>query len=72
MMCGKRSHRVLKLNGNQNGRNTIFTDSLLVHNRLCADKIVVMHKGKESETGTHQELPTQRGIYWKLYQVHYK
>ena len=31
-----------------------------------------MHKAKVRETGTHQELLPQRGIYWKLYQLQYK
>jgi ATP-binding cassette subfamily B protein len=37
-----------------------------------ADKIIVMHKGHVRETGTHQELLAERGIYWKLYQLQYK
>ena len=34
-----------------------------------ADKIIVMHKGKIRESGTHQELLDQDGIYRKLYQL---
>jgi ATP-binding cassette subfamily B protein len=37
-----------------------------------ADKIIVMHKGEVRETGTHQELLANRGIYYKLYQLQYK
>jgi len=37
-----------------------------------ADTILVMHKGKLRERGTHQELLAQRGLYWKLYQLQYK
>ncbi|MCH7828124.1 MAG: ABC transporter ATP-binding protein, partial [Bacteroidetes bacterium] len=37
-----------------------------------ADKIIVMHKGKIRETGNHQELLTNKGIYYKLYQLQYK
>ena len=37
-----------------------------------ANKIVVMHKGKVREIGTHQQLLANRGIYWKLYQLQYK
>jgi ATP-binding cassette subfamily B protein len=37
-----------------------------------ASKIVVMHKGRVREVGTHQELLDQRGIYFKLYQLQYK
>ena len=36
------------------------------------DLILVMHKGRIRERGTHQQLLTQRGIYWKLYQLQYK
>ncbi len=36
-----------------------------------ADRILVMHKGKLREVGTHQELIEQRGIYWRLYQLQY-
>ena len=37
-----------------------------------ADKIVVMHKGEIREMGTHQELLTHKGIYYKLYLLQYK
>ncbi|MEA3004990.1 MAG: ATP-binding cassette, subfamily multidrug efflux pump, partial [Acidobacteriaceae bacterium] len=37
-----------------------------------ADTILVMHKGQLRERGTHQELLTHRGLYWKLYQLQYK
>ena len=37
-----------------------------------ADKIVVMHKTKLREMGTHQQLLANRGIYYKLYQLQYK
>ena len=50
------------------GRTTI-----MVAHRLStiqhADKIIVMHKGQIRETGTHQELLDQGGIYHKLYQL---
>jgi ATP-binding cassette subfamily B protein len=50
--------------------------SLIIAHRLStiqrADKIIVMHKGKVREAGTHQELLAQRGIYYKLYQLQYK
>ncbi|MEJ2616510.1 MAG: ABC transporter ATP-binding protein, partial [Ignavibacteriaceae bacterium] len=37
-----------------------------------ADKIIVMHKGEIRETGNHQELLANRGIYYRLYQLQYK
>jgi ATP-binding cassette subfamily B multidrug efflux pump len=37
-----------------------------------ADRILVMHKGRLRESGTHQQLLALRGIYWKLYQLQYK
>lgn len=50
--------------------------SVIVAHRLStiqrADKIIVMHKGKLREMGSHQELLAQRGIYWKLYELQYK
>jgi ATP-binding cassette subfamily B protein len=50
--------------------------SLVIAHRLStvqrADKIIVMHKGRVREMGTHQQLLAQRGIYWKLYQLQYK
>ncbi|MBP5159740.1 MAG: ATP-binding cassette domain-containing protein, partial [Lachnospiraceae bacterium] len=50
------------------GRTTI-----MVAHRLStiqhADKIMVMHKGKIRESGTHQELLAMDGIYKKLYEI---
>jgi ATP-binding cassette subfamily B multidrug efflux pump len=47
--------------------------SIVVAHRLStiqkATKILVMHKGKIREEGTHQELLRQGGIYHKLYQL---
>lgn len=37
-----------------------------------ADKIIVLHKGEIREIGNHQELLSQRGIYYRLYQLQYK
>lgn len=50
------------------GRTTI-----MVAHRLStiqhADKIIVMHHGQIEESGTHQELLAQDGIYKKLYDL---
>src|SRR5437868_14400181 len=50
--------------------------SVIIAHRLStiqqADKILVMHKGKLREMGTHEGLVANRGIYWKLYQLQYK
>lgn len=50
--------------------------TLIVAHRLStiqnADKIIVMHKGKIIEEGTHQELLTNRGMYYKLYKLQYE
>jgi ATP-binding cassette subfamily B protein len=36
------------------------------------DKILVLHKGVLRESGTHQELLAERGIYFKLFELQYK
>jgi ATP-binding cassette subfamily B protein len=50
--------------------------SIIIAHRLStiqrADKIIVMHKGKVREIGSHQQLLGNRGVYWKLYQLQYK
>ncbi|HTQ54877.1 MAG TPA: ABC transporter ATP-binding protein [Bryobacteraceae bacterium] len=50
--------------------------SIVIAHRLStiqrADRILVMHKGRLRESGTHQQLLATRGIYWKLYQLQYK
>ena len=37
-----------------------------------ADRILVFHKGRLREQGTHQELLLHRSIYYRLYQLQYK
>ena len=53
------------------GRTTI-----VVAHRLStiqnANKIIVMHKGKIREMGTHQQLLDEGGLYHDLYQLQYK
>lgn len=37
-----------------------------------ADQILVLHKGRLREQGSHQQLLALRGIYYRLYQLQYK
>ena len=49
--------------------------SIVVAHRLStiqnANRIIVLHHGEVREQGTHQELLTHRGLYWKLYKLQY-
>ena len=36
------------------------------------DEILLLHKGRIRERGTHQALLAARGLYWRLYQLQYK
>lgn len=55
----------------KNNRNTITT--LVIAHRLSnvreADRILVIHKGEISESGTHDSLLAQKGIYFNLYNL---
>lgn len=48
--------------------------SLVIAHRLSTirsvDRIVVLHKGEVREVGTHHELLTSRGLYWRLHRLH--
>lgn len=47
--------------------------TLIIAHRLSnvrdADRIMVIHKGEITETGTHQTLLAKKGIYYNLYQL---
>ncbi|MGI9036333.1 MAG: ABC transporter ATP-binding protein [Pyrinomonadaceae bacterium] len=49
--------------------------SLVVAHRLSTiqrcDRILVFHHGELRESGTHQQLLAQHGLYWRLYQLQY-
>ena len=49
--------------------------SLVVAHRLSTiqkcDRIMVFHHGELRESGTHNELLLERGLYWRLYQLQY-
>jgi ATP-binding cassette subfamily B protein len=38
---------------------------------LTADRILVMHKGKVAEIGSHEQLINRRGLYWRLFQIQF-
>ena len=50
--------------------------SIVIAHRLSTvqnvDQILVLHKGRIRERGTHQELLARRGMYFKLYELQYK
>ncbi|MGB9809808.1 MAG: ABC transporter ATP-binding protein, partial [Caldanaerobacter sp.] len=50
--------------------------TLVIAHRLStiqhADKIIVLHKGRIREIGTHQELLKKKGLYYTLYMLQYK
>ena len=65
-MCAARRKRPERWNSNEKKVNSY-------HDPLDgADRILVMHKGRLRETGTHNELLALKGIYWNLYRLQFK
>lgn len=50
--------------------------SIIIAHRLSTikdvDRIIVMHRGRIRESGTHQKLIRKKGIYYRLYQMQYQ
>lgn len=53
------------------GRSTIIVAHRLSTIQNC-DKIILMHKGRLCEEGSHQELLEKGGMYYKLYKLQYE
>jgi len=50
--------------------------SIIIAHRLSTiqnvDRIIVLHKGRVAEIGTHKELLGQHGVYHRLYELQYR
>ena len=55
----------------QRNRTSIIIAHRLSTIRNC-DRIIVLHKGKIKESGSHDILISERGLYFKLYKLQYE
>jgi ATP-binding cassette subfamily B protein len=61
----------------QDALNKLITNrtSIIIAHRLSTirnvDRIIVMHKGRIVEQGTHEELLDKQGMYKRLYEYQY-
>lgn len=57
------------------GRLMSGRTSIVIAHRLStirsADRILVLHRGKVRESGSHEELLQRRGVYFRLHQLQY-
>jgi ATP-binding cassette, subfamily B, multidrug efflux pump len=49
------------------GRTCVLVAHRLSTARM-ADRIVVLHRGRVAETGSHARLMANKGLYWRLHQ----
>ena len=64
-------HEIQKALGNILSGRTSLVVAHRLSTILSADRIIVLHKGKVRETGTHQELMEAGGIYHRLYMLQF-
>lgn len=58
----------LKYNAFSSGKTSFFISHRLSSTRFC-DRILFISDGKIAEQGTHEELMTKRGGYYRMYQM---